>query len=65
MAYLLLTEHFQTIQNQARLEAIAEKGENPLQTVTLPEITLKGLFLKYIPYYRTLQTKSLKIDSTR
>ena len=37
-AHLPLSEQFQTIWNQARLEAIAKDAENPDQKITLSEI---------------------------
>ena len=47
--HLPLSEQFQTIQNQARLEAIRGKPENPLQTLTLLEVTPSYILLEIFP----------------
>ena len=49
MAYLQLSEQFVTIQNQARLEAIAEMSEHPVETVILVEITPRDITPEIYP----------------
>ena len=41
-----LDEQYQTFQNQALLETIAWKNKNPIQTVTISEITLSDKTLE-------------------
>ena len=44
--HLSFREQFEIIQNQARLEAIAEECENPMQIVTLAQITPRDITLE-------------------
>ena len=44
---VLLSEGFETIQNQSRLEAITEESEHHVQTVTLAEITMDNMLEIY------------------
>ena len=43
MAHLRLSEQFETIQNQARSEAMTLKMETAMQTVTLSEIITRDI----------------------
>ena len=48
-AHLLLYKQHETIQNQSRLEAIAETSECPMQTLTLGKITPRDIIPEINP----------------
>ena len=61
MLHLSLSEQFQTIQSQARLETIAEESKNPAQTIPLSEITLSDIITEILSSIQGLKKSS---DST-
>ena len=57
MAHLLINKQFETIWDQVRLQAITEKPEHPMQTVTLTEIIPSVITLEISPSLKDFKTK--------
>ena len=51
------SEQFKTIQNQVKLEAIADTSGHPVQTVTWVEITPRDITLEFYPSIKEFENK--------
>ena len=52
IAHLPLSEQYETIQNQARLEALAHESKHPMQMVTLAERTPNDITQVMYPFLK-------------
>ena len=59
MVHLPLSVQFETIQNQARLGAIAEGHQHPVQTLTLVKITSNDITPNIYPSLRDFENQQV------
>ena len=65
MTHLPLSQQFETIQNQARLKAVAEDSETLRKTVALSDITLCDITLEIYPSLQDIENKKIKTNSPK